>query len=45
LAPDADRPAAEVITEKLLKDPDLAEAVCKKLHSWSVGDAAKEKRD
>ena len=29
-----DRPAAEVITEKLVKDPDLAEAVYKKLHSW-----------
>ena len=28
-----DRPAAEVITEKLLKDPDLAEAVYEKLHS------------
>ena len=39
-----DRPAAEVITEKLLKDPDLAEAVYKNLHSSSVGNTAKEKR-
>ena len=39
-----DRPAAEVIAEKLLKDPDLAGAVYKKLHSWSVGSNAKGQR-
>lgn len=39
-----DRPTAEVIAEKLLKDPDLAQAVYKKLHSWNIGNIRKEKR-
>lgn len=39
-----DRPAARAIADHLLKDPDLAHEVYKILHSWSVANAAREKR-
>ena len=39
-----DRATAEMIATKLLRDPALAREVYKRLHSWSVGNAAKENR-
>jgi hypothetical protein len=39
-----DRSPAQAITDELLTEPELAHDVYKRLHSWSVGNAAKEKR-
>jgi hypothetical protein len=34
----------QAITDELLTEPELAHDVYKRLHSWSVGNAAKDKR-